>query len=50
MTRLADVANIRDGTEEPRTMALFNDGQAVGIDVKKSKGYSTTDDHPGDLV
>ena len=43
MTRLADVANIRDGTEEPRTMALFNDGQAVGIDVKKSKGYSTTD-------
>ena len=43
ITRLADVANIRDGTEEPRTMALFNDGQAVGIDVKKAKGYSTTD-------
>ena len=43
ITRLGDVANIRDGTEEPRTMALFNDGQAVGIDVKKAKGYSTTD-------
>ena len=43
ITRLSDVANIRDGTGEPRTMALFNDGQAVGIDVKKAKGYSTTD-------
>jgi HAE1 family hydrophobic/amphiphilic exporter-1 len=43
ITRLGDVANIKDGTEEPRTMALFNDGQAVGIDVKKAKGYSTTD-------
>jgi HAE1 family hydrophobic/amphiphilic exporter-1 len=40
---LVVVANIKDGTEEPRTMALFNDGQAVGIDVKKAKGYSTTD-------
>ncbi len=42
-TRLGDIANVRDGTEEPRTLALFNDKEAVGIDVKKSKGYSTTD-------
>jgi HAE1 family hydrophobic/amphiphilic exporter-1 len=42
-TRLGDVADVRDGTEEPRTMALFNDKEAVGIDIKKSKGYSTTD-------
>ena len=43
LVRLGDVASIRDGTEEPRTMALFNDGQAVGIDIKKSKGFSTTE-------
>ena len=42
-TWLGDVADVRDGTEEPRTLALFNDKEAVGIDVKKSKGYSTTD-------
>jgi HAE1 family hydrophobic/amphiphilic exporter-1 len=41
--RLGDIAEVRDGTEEPRTLALFNDKEAVGIDVKKSKGYSTTD-------
>ncbi|MDB4917916.1 MAG: acriflavin resistance protein, partial [Gemmatimonadetes bacterium] len=47
ITRLGDVANISDGTEEPRTLALFgqknDDREAVGIDVKKSKGFSTTD-------
>jgi HAE1 family hydrophobic/amphiphilic exporter-1 len=42
-TRLGDVADVRDGTEEPRTLALYNDKEAVGIDIKKSKGYSTTD-------
>ena len=41
--RLGEVADVRDGTEEPRTLALFNDQEAVGIDIKKSKGYSTTD-------
>jgi HAE1 family hydrophobic/amphiphilic exporter-1 len=41
--RLGEIANVRDGTEEPRTLALFNDQEAVGIDVKKAKGYSTTD-------
>jgi HAE1 family hydrophobic/amphiphilic exporter-1 len=42
-TRLGEIANVRDGTEEPRTLALFNDRDAVGIDIKKSQGYSTTD-------
>ncbi|MCY7379902.1 MAG: efflux RND transporter permease subunit [Gemmatimonadaceae bacterium] len=41
--RLGEIANVRDGTEEPRTLALYNDQEAVGIDVKKAKGYSTTD-------
>src|SRR6478736_1416083 len=43
LTRLGDIANVRDGTEEPRTLALFNDREAVGLDIKKAKGYSTTD-------
>ena len=42
-TRLGDVADVRDGTEEPRTLALYNDKEAVGIDIKKAKGFSTTD-------
>jgi HAE1 family hydrophobic/amphiphilic exporter-1 len=41
--RLGDIANVRDGTEEPRTLAMYNDQEAVGIDIKKAKGYSTTD-------
>jgi HAE1 family hydrophobic/amphiphilic exporter-1 len=41
--RLGQVAQVKDGTEEPRTLALFNGKQAVGIDVLKAKGYSTTD-------
>ena len=43
LIRLGQVANVRDGTEEPRTLALYNDREAVGIDVKKAKGYSTTE-------
>ena len=43
MVRLGDVADVRDGTEEPRTFALFNGEEAVGLDVMKSKGFSTTD-------
>jgi HAE1 family hydrophobic/amphiphilic exporter-1 len=43
LTRLGDIATVRDGTEEPRTLALFNDQEAVGLDIKKAKGYSTTD-------
>ena len=40
--RLGDVADARDGTEEPRSAAVFNGEEAVGIDVKKAKGFSTT--------
>src|SRR4029079_18489799 len=43
LIRLGQVADVRDGTEEQRTLALFNGTEAVGIDIKKSKGYSTTD-------
>ncbi|WP_420129050.1 efflux RND transporter permease subunit [Longimicrobium sp.] len=40
--RLAEVATVRDGTEEPRSLALFNGQPAVGIDLVKAQGYSTT--------
>ncbi len=43
LIRLGQVANVRDGIEEQRTLALFNGMEAVGIDIKKSKGYSTTE-------
>src|SRR5690606_4023130 len=39
--RLGDVATVHVGVEDPRTKALFNGQDAVGIDVKKAKGYST---------
>ncbi len=41
--RLGELAQAIDGTAEPRSLALFNDQEAVGIDIKKAKGYSTTD-------
>lgn len=40
--RLGEVASARDGTAEPRTAAMFNGRDAVGILIKKAKGYSTT--------
>jgi HAE1 family hydrophobic/amphiphilic exporter-1 len=51
--RLGQVADALDGTEEQRTLALywkrdstaasnFDGKEAVGIDVTKAKGYSTT--------
>ncbi|MEK7402078.1 MAG: efflux RND transporter permease subunit [Gemmatimonadota bacterium] len=48
LIRLGEVANVKDATEEPRTLALFGttdrgDQEAVAIDIKKSKGYSTTE-------
>jgi HAE1 family hydrophobic/amphiphilic exporter-1 len=43
LIRLNQVATIKDGTEEPRTLALYNGKEAIGIDIKKAKGYSTTD-------
>jgi len=42
LVRLGDVAAVRDGTEEPRSAAIFNGSEAVGIEIVKSKGYSTT--------
>ena len=43
LIRLGDLAAVKDGAEEPRTLAMYNDRVAVGIDIKKSKGYSTTE-------
>jgi HAE1 family hydrophobic/amphiphilic exporter-1 len=43
LIRLGEVANAVDGTEEPRSLAMYNEREAVGIDIKKTKGYSTTD-------
>src|SRR6266550_843279 len=42
LVRLGQVAEALDGTQEQRTLALYNGKEAVGIDVSKSKGYSTT--------
>ena len=42
VVRLGDVADVRDATEEPRSFALYNDEEAVGIDIIKSSGFSTT--------
>jgi hydrophobe/amphiphile efflux-1 (HAE1) family protein len=42
IVRLGDIANVRDATEEPRSAAIFNGQPAVGIDIVKSRGYSTT--------
>ncbi len=43
LIRLGDLASVRDGAEDPRTLALYNDRIAVGIDIRKAKGYSTTE-------
>jgi HAE1 family hydrophobic/amphiphilic exporter-1 len=42
IVRLGDVARIRDATEEPRSAARYNDEEAVGVDIVKSRGFSTT--------
>ena len=42
LIRLGQVAHVIDGTEEQRSLALFNGQESVGIDIKKSRGYSTT--------
>ena len=42
VVRLGDVATAEDGIEEQRTLALYNGRDAVGIEIKKTKGYSTT--------
>lgn len=43
LIRLGDLATVKDGAEDPRTLALYNDRIAVGIDIRKAKGYSTTE-------
>jgi HAE1 family hydrophobic/amphiphilic exporter-1 len=47
LIRLGEVAIVKDATEEPRTLALYGDAtgerEAVAIDIKKSKGFSTTE-------
>jgi len=42
VVRLGDLADVRDGTEEPRSFALYDDEVAVGIEILKSTGFSTT--------
>ncbi|HET7433451.1 MAG TPA: efflux RND transporter permease subunit, partial [Thermoanaerobaculia bacterium] len=42
LLRLSEIATVRDATEEQRTLAMYNGREAVGIDIKKAHGYSTT--------
>ncbi|MFT3913752.1 MAG: efflux RND transporter permease subunit [Anaeromyxobacteraceae bacterium] len=42
VVRLAQVATVKDAWEEPRTLALFDGREAVGLEILKTKGYSTT--------
>ncbi|MEA2489405.1 MAG: hypothetical protein QOH21_1197 [Acidobacteriota bacterium] len=42
LLRLSEIASVRDATEEQRTLALYNGQEAVGIDIKKAQGNSTT--------
>ena len=43
LIRLGDVAQVKDGAEDQRTLALYNGKEAVGVELKKATGYSTTD-------
>jgi hypothetical protein len=40
---LGSVAAVQTGTAERRSAAMFNGREAIGLDVVKSKGYSTTE-------
>jgi HAE1 family hydrophobic/amphiphilic exporter-1 len=42
IVRLGDLADVKDATEEPRSYAMYDDEQAVGINILKSTGFSTT--------
>jgi len=42
LVRLGDLATVSAGVEEPRSLALFNGKEAVGIDIVKATGFSTT--------
>jgi hydrophobe/amphiphile efflux-1 (HAE1) family protein len=43
LIRLGDIARATDATEEPRTGAFYDSDEAVGIDIIKADGFSTTD-------
>jgi hydrophobic/amphiphilic exporter-1 (mainly G- bacteria), HAE1 family len=43
IVRLGQVARVFDGAEEPRSLALFDATEAIGIDIVKARGYSTTE-------
>ncbi|MEQ1565423.1 MAG: efflux RND transporter permease subunit [Myxococcota bacterium] len=43
LVRLGDLATVRAGVEEQRSLALFDGVEAVGIDVVKATNASTTD-------
>ncbi|HSK20852.1 MAG TPA: efflux RND transporter permease subunit [Longimicrobiales bacterium] len=43
IVRLGQVARVFDGAEEPRSLAMFDGTEAIGIDVVKARGYSTTE-------
>src|SRR5512132_2060969 len=43
IVRLGQIATAIDGTQEQRSLALYNGVEAVGINIVKAKGYSTTD-------
>lgn len=42
LVRLGDIATVRDGEEDTRSMAFHDRDRAVGLNIKKAKGYSTT--------
>ncbi|HEV2846848.1 MAG TPA: efflux RND transporter permease subunit, partial [Thermoanaerobaculia bacterium] len=42
VVRLGQVADVTDGTAEQRSLAQYDGQDAVGIDITKSKGASTT--------
>ncbi|MCU0625249.1 MAG: efflux RND transporter permease subunit [Gemmatimonadaceae bacterium] len=43
LIRLGQLADVKDGTEEQRTLALLDGRESVGLLITKSKGFSTTE-------
>ena len=43
LIRLGQLADVKDGTEEQRTLALLDGRESVGLLITKTKGYSTTE-------
>jgi HAE1 family hydrophobic/amphiphilic exporter-1 len=41
LIRLNQVADVLAGTAELRTLALYNEREAIGLDIVKAKGFST---------